>query len=71
MPLIGQLAGGAVYEAGAYSSTGQAFGFGERKYGEQDFAGASIDALIQMFSGANLDVNVAGAPGTFQVAPST
>jgi len=69
LPLIGQLAGGAVYEAGAYSSTGQVMGFGERKYGENDFAGASIEAILQMFGGAKLDVSVAGAPGTLQTQP--
>jgi len=72
LPLIGQLAGGAVYEAGAYESMGQFMGMestGTRKYGDQDMAGASIDALLQLFNGSTISINMDGAQGNMAFGP--
>jgi len=74
-PLIGQLIGAGVYEAGALSSTGQSLGMGTRKYGDKDFMNWGMDAIMDMIKNSSdeekkiISIEVAGAPGTMQTGP--
>jgi len=69
LPLLGQLIGGAVYEGGAAVSTGRVMGFGEGKYGKEDFASWGVEAILDIINNSTIDINVAGAPGTMQTGP--
>jgi hypothetical protein len=65
LPLLGQIVGGATYEAGKYTSMGQFMDMemtGTAKYGEGSFAEASIDKIMQMFNGMAINIGVDGAP---------
>ena len=67
LPLLGQLVGGATYEAGKYTSMGQFMDIertGTAKYGEGSFAEASIDKILQMFNGMTVNMAVDGAHAT-------
>ena len=67
LPLLGQLVGGATYEAGKYTSMGQFMDMertGTAKYGEGSFAEASIDKILQMFNGMTVNMAVDGAHAT-------
>ena len=67
LPLLGQLVGGATYEAGKYTSMGQFMDMertGTAKYGEGSFAEASIDKIMQMFNGMTVNMAVDGAQAT-------
>jgi hypothetical protein len=72
LPLLGQLAGGALYEAGAYKSMGQFMGLdstGQRKYGENDMASAAFEQLLKVFGGSEITLNVDGMPATIAAHP--
>jgi len=73
LPLLGQIIGGATYEAGKYTSMGQFMDMemtGTAKYGEGSFAEASIDKIMQMFNGMTVNMAVDGAQATAGMADS-
>jgi len=67
-PIIGQIAGGVLYEAGTVSTTGRFVGMGEGKYGDKDFmevaGGKLAEGFMNIFRNANVDLKVDNQAGT-------